>query len=64
MKLSLLIPRILINRIGKNRIIKTEILIVMSCTNILRIKYKNNAKITSKMAVEYSIIPNNLGLKL
>ena len=64
MKLSLLIPRILINRIGKNKIIKTEILIVMSCTNILRIKYKNNAKITSKMAEEYSIIPNNLGLKL
>lgn len=54
----------LINRIGKNSIIKTEILIVMSCINILSIKYKNNANITSKMAVEYSIIPNNLGLKL
>lgn len=64
MKLSLFMPKMLISKIGRYRVIKTYILVLM----LEKIKFtKKQIKkpiIASKMAVEYSIKPNSLGLKL
>ena len=64
MKLSLLIPRILIKSIGKNKEIKTYIFMFRFVKIKFTKKYKIIPMIVSKIAVEYSIKPNSLGLKL
>lgn len=64
MKLSLLIPRILIKSIGKNKEIKTYIFMFRFVKIKFTKKYKIIPIIVSKIAVEYSIKPNSLGLKL
>lgn len=64
MKLSLFMPKMLISKIGRYRVIKTYILVLM----LEKIKFtKKQIKkpiIASNMAVEYSIKPNSFGLKL
>ena len=64
MKLSLLIPRILIKSIGKNKETKTYIFMFRFVKIKFTKKYKIIPIIVSKIAVEYSIKPNSLGLKL
>ncbi len=64
MKLSLLIPRILIKSIGKNKETKTYIFMFRFVKIKFTKKYKIIPMIVSKIAVEYSIKPNSLGLKL
>ena len=64
MKLSLLIPRILIKSIGQNKEIKTYIFMFRFVKIKFTKKYKIIPIIVSKIAVEYSIKPNSLGLKL
>ena len=63
-KLSLLIPKILIKRIGKNNDINTYIFIFILLKIKFTKKYKINPIAVSNIAVEYSIKPSNLGLKL
>ena len=63
MKLSLLIPRILIKSIGKNKEIKTYIFMFRFVKIKFTKKYKIIPIIVSKIAVEYSIKPNSLGLR-
>ena len=64
MKLSLLIPRILIKSIGKNKETKTYIFMFRFVKIKFTKKYKIIPMIVTKIAVEYSIKPNSLGLKL
>lgn len=64
MKLSLLIPRILIKSIGKNKETKTYIFMFRFVKIKFTKKYKIIPIIVSKIAVDYSIKPNSLGLKL